>query len=64
MCALVALALGASALPAIVLHAAAGLPALDADAEWPVPVVWACCLIAAVLAAEGTHRLTARWLAG
>lgn len=57
------LAGAASALPAIVLHATTGLAALDADAGWRVPVVWAGSQLAAVAAGEASHRGVLRWLA-
>jgi hypothetical protein len=52
----------ASALPTIVLHATTGLPALDADVGWRVPLVWGVSQIAAVAAGEGAHRGVLRWL--
>ncbi|WP_324277678.1 hypothetical protein [Blastococcus brunescens] len=57
------LAGAASALPTVVLHATTGLAALDADAGWPVPVVWAGSQVAAVASGEVTHRGILRWLA-
>ncbi|TQN43079.1 hypothetical protein FHU33_2502 [Blastococcus colisei] len=57
------LAGAASALPAVVLHATTGLAALDADAGWRVPAVWAGSQLAAVAAGEATHRAVLRWLA-
>ncbi|GAB3348967.1 hypothetical protein [Modestobacter lapidis] len=63
-CGLVTVAVAASALPTVVLHATTGLPVLDADAGWPVPALWAVCLGAAVVAGEASRRGVLRWLAG
>lgn len=54
----------ASGLPTVVLHATTGLPALDADVGWRVPLVWGVSQLAAVAAAEGTHRALLGWLTG
>ena len=59
---LVVLALAASALPAVALHASAGLQARVVDAEWPLLLGWAVTLGVAVLLCEATRRRSLRWL--
>ncbi|MCZ2814910.1 hypothetical protein [Modestobacter sp. VKM Ac-2984] len=57
------LAVGAAGLPALALHAVAGLPAELTSQSWLAPALWAAALVAAALAAAATDRGLARWLA-
>jgi hypothetical protein len=60
--ALPVLAVIASGLPALGLHATVGLHVRLADAELPLLLGWAAALLVAVLTAEAVRRAALRWL--